>query len=367
MGRTLFLVGLIVFGLTAAAETPPDVLLERTNGQKIEGKLLTPTIRLKTEVGVYEIDSHEIKRLTFATAENPESVSTIHVRNKDELRGKVLNVTLEVQVADKTDSIPVLELREMKAVNKEGASLIAILIGLLTLTAMEIVLGVDNIIFLAIIAGKLPAEQQPKVRQIGLVAALGTRLLLLASLSFLLGLTKPVLTIPDLPMFHDLEAREVSMRDLILLIGGIFLIGKSVHEMHAKLEAADHTGPKPGATATFGMVLLQIAILDIVFSLDSVITAVGMVEELWVMIVAMIISMAVMLFFAGSISNFVDKHPTIKVLALAFLILIGVMLVAESLGQHINKGYIYFAMAFGVIVEMINIRVSRKKHSVKTT
>jgi predicted tellurium resistance membrane protein TerC len=229
---------------------------------------------------------------------------------------------------------------------------------------MEIVLGIDNIIFLAIVAGKLPEAQQPKARRIGLFAALGTRILLLLSLSFLLGLTKPVFTIPDLPFFHDLEAREVSLRDLILLAGGLFLLYKSVKEMHEKLEAArspHESAAKAPKAATFGGVLLQIAVLDIVFSLDSVITAVGMVDQVWVMIVAMVIAMVVMMVFANSISDFVGRHPTIKVLALAFLILIGVLLVAESLGQHIDKGYIYFAMAFAVGIEMINMRIRRPK------
>jgi predicted tellurium resistance membrane protein TerC len=192
---------------------------------------------------------------------------------------------------------------------------------------------------------------------------LGTRLLLLGSFSFLLGLTKPVFTLPELPMFHDLEAREVSMRDLILLVGGMFLIFKSVREMHEKIEHSEKTEAEKKASAkkaSFGAVLVQIAVIDIVFSLDSVITAVGMVEQLWVMVVAMLISMFVMMAFAGTISDFVARNPTLKVLALAFLILIGVMLVAESLGQHIDKGYIYFAMAFAVIVESINIKLGRK-------
>jgi predicted tellurium resistance membrane protein TerC len=226
------------------------------------------------------------------------------------------------------------------------------------------VLGIDNIIFLAIVAGRLPEAQQPKARRIGLLAALGTRILLLLSLSFLLGLTKPLFTIPDLPLFHDLEAREVSIRDLILLAGGLFLIYKSVKEMHEKLEevGSDEADvAKSRAVASFGGVLVQIAVLDIVFSLDSVITAVGMVDQVWVMITAMVIAMLVMMVFAGRISNFVSRHPTIKVLALAFLILIGVMLVAESLGQHIDKGYIYFAMAFAVVIEMINMRLRKPK------
>ena len=201
---------------------------------------------------------------------------------------------------------------------------------------MEIVLGIDNIIFLTIVAGKLPEEQQPRARRLGLMLALGTRIVLLLFLSFLLGLTDPLFTIPDLPYFHDLEAREVSWRDLILLAGGLFLIYKSVKEMHEKLEAARTDREKaaetiggangPGATPkapkvpSFASILVQIAILDIVFSLDSVITAVGMVDQVWVMIVAMTIAMGVMLISAKGIGDFVHRHPTIKVLALAFLI-----------------------------------------------
>jgi predicted tellurium resistance membrane protein TerC len=232
---------------------------------------------------------------------------------------------------------------------------------LATLTLMEIVLGIDNIIFLAIVAGRLPEHQQARARRIGLGAALGTRLLLLFTLSILLGLTAPVFVLPDLPLLHDLEAREVSWRDIILFAGGLFLIGKSVFEIHEKLEHARSQHESGGQSApkqtTFLRAIVTIAILDIVFSLDSVITAVGMVDQLWVMVTAMVIAMIVMLIFAGPISRYVDRHPTIKLLALAFLILIGVLLVAESLGQHIDKGYIYFAMAFSVVMEMINLRL----------
>jgi predicted tellurium resistance membrane protein TerC len=229
---------------------------------------------------------------------------------------------------------------------------------LLTLSVMEIVLGIDNIIFIAILAGKLPPEQQPKARQLGLMIALGTRLLLLFTLSFILGLTAPLFHLSDLGLPFEIaeEADAISLRDLILLAGGMFLIAKSTFEIHDKLE-----GPEDKKVAKvsgrFGAILVQIAILDIVFSLDSVITAVGMARQLWVMVVAMIIAVGVMLVFAGPISDFVHRHPTLKILALSFLILIGVMLVAEGLGQHINKGYIYFAMAFSVVVEMLNLRL----------
>ena len=231
------------------------------------------------------------------------------------------------------------------------------LIALATLTALEIVLGIDNIIFLTILTGKLPPEQQPKARTIGLVLALGMRLLLLLALSWIMRLTQPLFTLPVID-------HAVSGRDLILIFGGLFLIGKSSHEMHAKLEGAeeDHSGAtKKGAAANFAAILVQILLLDIVFSLDSVITAVGMASQLWVMITAMIISVLVMLVFAKAIGDFVDRHPTVKILALSFLLLIGVMLVAEGLGQHISKGYIYFAMTFALIVELLNMRL-RKVH-----
>jgi predicted tellurium resistance membrane protein TerC len=222
---------------------------------------------------------------------------------------------------------------------------------------MEIVLGVDNIIFLAIIAAKLPEKQQPKARRIGLIAALGTRLLLLASLWLLMAATRPLFTLPELPFLHDPEARSISARDLVLLLGGLFLIGKSTKEIREKIEHANSGSGPAKKVASFAAVIVQIAIIDIIFSLDSVITAVGMVEDLWVMIVAMLVAVGVMVVFAEPISRFVDKNPSIKVLALSFLILIGMLLVAESLGQHMDKGYIYFAMAFSVVIELINMRL----------
>jgi predicted tellurium resistance membrane protein TerC len=228
---------------------------------------------------------------------------------------------------------------------------------------MEIILGVDNIIFLAILASKVDPPRQPAARRIGLLAALGTRILLLFSLTWLLGLTRPLFELPELPLLQTAEARGVSWRDLILFAGGVFLIGKSVVEMHEKLEhaKAQHKGgPSTAkAAASFASVIAQIAVIDIVFSLDSVITAVGMVEDLWVMVTAMLLAVGVMMFSAGPIARFVDRRPTVKVLALAFLILIGVLLVAEALGQHIDKGYIYFAMAFAVGVEMVNMRLRK--------
>jgi predicted tellurium resistance membrane protein TerC len=227
------------------------------------------------------------------------------------------------------------------------------IIALLTLTLLEIVLGIDNVIFISILAGKLPKEQQAKARKLGLGLALITRILLLCSISWLMGLTKPLFTMPILG--HPLNGR-----DLILLIGGLFLVGKSVVEIHDKLEGEEGHASTGAKVASFSAVIVQILLLDIVFSLDSVITAVGMANQLWVMIAAVIVALGVMLVFAGAISDFVNRHPTVKMLALSFLILIGVTLIGESLGQHIPKGYIYFSMAFAFLVEMLNLRLHAK-------
>jgi predicted tellurium resistance membrane protein TerC len=223
-------------------------------------------------------------------------------------------------------------------------------IAFLTLTSLEIVLGIDNVIFISILAGKLPAEQQGRARIVGLGAALITRLLLLLSISWIIKLTEP--------LFYVLH-HGVSGRDIILLGGGLFLIGKSTYEIHSKLEGEEgHTTTR--TPSSFVSVIIQIMLIDIVFSLDSVITAVGMVDRISIMVAAVIIAVGVMMVFASAISKFVNNHPTIKVLALSFLILIGVMLTAEGLHQHIPKGYIYFAMAFSVVVEMLNIRLRKK-------
>ncbi len=227
-------------------------------------------------------------------------------------------------------------------------------ISLLTLTALEIVLGIDNVIFISILAGKLPAEQQEKARKLGLMLALVTRVLLLLSLTWIMGLTAPLFKMPIL-------ARDISGRDLVLLIGGLFLIWKSVKEVHEKLEADDGHATAGKAKVTFTGVIIQILLLDIVFSLDSVITAVGMANNIAVMITAVVIALGVMLAFAGAISDFVNRHPTVKMLALSFLILIGVTLVGEALGQHIPKGYIYFSMTFAFGVEMLNLRLKAKQ------
>jgi predicted tellurium resistance membrane protein TerC len=241
-----------------------------------------------------------------------------------------------------------------------------IIIPLVALTAMEIVLGIDNIVFIAILVGRLPESQRAKGRILGLGLALGARILLLFSLAWILGLDEPIFELHGLQGLLTSwglaempeEVIQVSVRDLILLVGGLFLIGKSVHEIHVKLE--DHGEQQKAVVhASFGSVLIQIALLDIIFSLDSVITAVGMVEKdkLWVMVVAIILAVIVMMIFSGKVSRFVDRHPTIKMLALSFLILIGVMLVAEGVGTSINKGYIYFAMFFSLVVELLNMKI----------
>ncbi|MSU05080.1 MAG: TerC family protein [Pedosphaera sp.] len=223
-------------------------------------------------------------------------------------------------------------------------------ISLLTLTVLEIVLGIDNIVFISILANKLPPQQQEKARKIGLLLALGTRILLLMSIAWISRLTTP--------WFH-VAGHGVSGRDLILLIGGLFLLAKSTHEIHEKLEGEDGGATKK-LSPTFLSVLIQIMILDIVFSLDSVVTAVGMAKHVSVMICAVCISVMFMLVFSGYISRFVERHPTIKMLALSFLLLIGCSLVAEAFHQEIPKGYIYFAMAFSIGVEMINLRLRKK-------
>lgn len=225
-------------------------------------------------------------------------------------------------------------------------------ISLLTLTGLEIVLGIDNIIFISILAGKLPPAQQPKARKLGLLLALVTRLLLLASIAWMAKLTTPL---------FELIGHGVSGRDLILIIGGLFLLVKSTMEIHEKLEGGDGHDNPTKAAAKFGQVLVQIMLLDIVFSLDSVITAVGMAQHLAIMMIAVILAMGVMLLSADAISDFVNKHPTLKILALSFLLLIGVTLVAEGTGMHIPKGYIYFAMAFSFGVEMLNMKLRTRK------
>ena len=231
-------------------------------------------------------------------------------------------------------------------------------IALLTLTALEIVLGVDNIVFISILVGRLPEHQRQRARVLGLAFAMLTRIGLLLSLAWIMTLTEPLFSIP-------LLGRDVSGRDLILVGGGLFLLWKSVHEIHGSLEGEEEERAAGAVRAGFVAIIVQIAIIDIVFSLDSVITAVGMVDEVAIMVLAIVAAVGVMMFAARPIGDFVDRHPTVKMLALSFLILIGVALVAEGGGYHIPKGYIYFAMAFSVGVEMLNLRVRARKEAVR--
>ena len=262
-------------------------------------------------------------------------------------------------------------------------------IALVALALMEIILGIDNIVFLAIVTGKLPEQQRPLARRIGLLLAMGMRIGLLFAISFVMSLTSPIIHLTDVgapPAWFaaegedihlhaddkghmeanklSYEANKVSWRDLILIVGGLFLIGKSVWEIHEKLDH-DESEDEVKAATSFASALFQIALLDIIFSLDSVITAVGMAEDIRVMIAAVVISIGVMLVFANAISDFVSKNPSLTMLALSFLILIGVMLVAEGIGTHVNKGYIYFAMAFSLIVEILNLRIRGGKKAAK--
>lgn len=223
-------------------------------------------------------------------------------------------------------------------------------IAFLTLAVLELVLGIDNVIFISILSGKLPEKDQKRARLIGLSLALIMRVILLFSLTWVMGLVEPLFTV---------LGQTVSGRDLILLVGGLFLIFKSTHEIHGSLEGSEGESSRK-TYAGFTGVIIQIMLLDIVFSLDSVITAIGMVSNVWIMIAAVVVSIIAMMLFAGSIGAFVQRHPTVKMLALAFLLLIGVTLIAEGMHQHISKGYIYFAMAFSVFVEVLNIRLRKK-------
>jgi predicted tellurium resistance membrane protein TerC len=228
------------------------------------------------------------------------------------------------------------------------------LLALVTLSAMEIVLGIDNVVFIAILVGRLPEAQRERARRVGLILALGIRVGLLFAISWLMGLTAPLVSV---------LGHSVSGRDLILLGGGLFLIFKATWEIYDKVEASHHERAAAAARAAFAWVIFQILLLDIVFSLDSVITAVGMANDLPIMVTAMVIAMLVMLVSAGAVSRFIDGHPSLKILALAFLLLIGVMLVAEGMGTHIEKGYIYFAMAFSLLVELVNMRYRRRQQA----
>jgi predicted tellurium resistance membrane protein TerC len=224
------------------------------------------------------------------------------------------------------------------------------LVAFVTLAALEVVLGIDNIVFISILTSKLREAQRPLARRLGLLVALVTRILLLLSLTWVMSLTDHLFTVKDHP---------VSGRDLILFLGGLFLIAKATHEIHGKLEGEELGGPKHRG-ASFGLILTQIAVIDIVFSLDSVITAVGMAKALWVMIAAVVAAVIVMMVFANAIGTFIEKHPTVKILALSFMILVGVMLVMEGFGKHIDHGYVYFAMAFSLGVEILNIQAAEE-------
>ena len=225
-------------------------------------------------------------------------------------------------------------------------------IALTTLVLLEIVLGIDNIVFISILTGKLPDEERARARRIGLAIAMIGRIVLLLSLTWIMRLVHPLFSIWE---------NEISGRDVILIVGGLFLIAKATHEIHAKLEGDEHHGGAGGGrSVTMRSVLVQVLLLDIVFSLDSVITAVGMADEVGVMIVAVVVAVLVMMATASSVSAFIERHPTVKMLALSFLLLIGVTLIADGLDQHIPKGYIYFAMAFSILVEMLNLRARTK-------
>jgi len=226
------------------------------------------------------------------------------------------------------------------------------LLALLTLTSLEIVLGIDNVVFIAILCGKLPEAQQGNARQLGLFLAMFMRIALLFSIGWVMTLTQPL---------FEISSQEFSGRHLILFFGGLFLIGKATYEIHHKLEGDDRGEVKGRKGASFSGVLLQIVLLDIVFSLDSVITAVGMANHISIMVIAVVIAVGVMMIFAGPVSRFVEKHPTFKMLALSFLLLIGVMLVAEGFDKHIEKGYIYFAMGFSLFVELLNLKMKKTK------
>ncbi len=229
------------------------------------------------------------------------------------------------------------------------------LVALLTLTLLEIVLGIDNIVFISILTAKVPQEQRQRARTFGLALAMGTRILLLLGITWVMKLTTELFSVAD---------HGVTGKDMVLIVGGAFLVAKATWEIHEKLEGAEH-GPGAQSHGRFVSVLIQIALLDIVFSLDSVITAVGMAKHVEIMVLAVVISVVVMMLFSGRVSRFIERHPTMKMLALSFLILIGVMLVAEGFGQHINKGYIYSAMAFSLLVEMLNMRLRRNTKPVQ--
>jgi predicted tellurium resistance membrane protein TerC len=356
---------------TGTAPPPADphalkVKVQRPKQPETDGVARFTSVRMKVPNGTLDLDLGKVEALVIEGKDDDGSLrAAAEMHDHSRIGGLLLTSELRVAAtaADPTgEPLPLEPGLKVKFEHEKPTGLLAALIGLLTLTVMEIVLGIDNIIFLAIVAGKLPQHQQKLARRIGLGAALGTRLLLLCTLSFLMSLTTSLFVLPDLPFLHDPEARGVSWRDLILLVGGLFLVGKSVKEIHEKIEEARGGHKEAGGKKPAGFVsaIIQIAIIDIIFSLDSVITAVGMVDDLWVMIVAVIVAVVIMLIFSEPIAAFVDRNPTIKLLALSFLILIGVLLVAEGLGQHVDKAYIYFAMGFAVVIELLNMRMRPK-------
>ena len=246
------------------------------------------------------------------------------------------------------------------------------LVALLTLTALEIVLGIDNVIFIAVLSDRLPEAQRVSTRNIGLALAMVMRIMLLLTIFWVMRLTTPLFELPFVTeTLQDSTGAvttplTISGRDLILIVGGLFLLATSTFEIHHMMEGPSKSSTK-GTGATVGSVLTQIVLLDVVFSLDSVITAIGMTDHVWVMIVAVVVSVAVMIAFAGSVSRFVAKHPSMKTLALSFLVMIGVLLVADGLGQHLPRGYVYFAMTFSLVVEFINLRVGARKSTAKVS
>lgn len=348
-----------------------EIEIEKTDSTKLTCRFDQDFLPIATEYGELRVDPKQVRAVEITPPDDPTimpayPLATLKMMDKNQLHGRWTELKIAVRkTSDQPDgeklSVPLAEIVRIKFLHPKTGGILAALVGLLTLTFLEIVLGVDNVIFIAILAAKLPEAQRPKARRVGLFVALGTRLVLLFTLTYLMGLTKPLFVLPELGILATMEERGVSLRDLILLLGGAFLVGKSTVEMHAKVEAAGRDESAPSATASFVKVIVMIALVDVVFSLDSVITAVGIVEDVWVMVAAMVLAMGVMLAAAEPISRFVDKHPTVKVLALSFLILIGVLLVAEGFGQHVNKGYIYFAMVFAVVVELINMQLRKPR------
>lgn len=236
-------------------------------------------------------------------------------------------------------------------------------ISLLTLTFLEVVLGIDNIIFISIVANKLPEAEQARARNLGLLLALVFRILLLLGITWIISLTNPLFSIPA--FFDGMEPIDISVKDLILLLGGLFLIAKSTSEIHHKLEGHGEKEKEVKVKATLSAILVQIVLVDLVFSFDSILTAIGLVKEVVIMIIAVVISILIMMAYAGPVSRFINKHPTLQMLALSFLILIGVMLVMEGFHQHVSKGYIYFAIAFSLIVEVLNMRIRKRQSPIQ--